>query len=319
MYCVAQLPADMLKEQLTNGLILLALGMCIVFAFLFILVIVVKCVSAVINGGSKKKEAQVAQPVAQKVAPAVASAPVARVAAPATHASVASSVPAGGTVKAPMPGLILKINVKEGDYVSKNQLVMVMEAMKMENEIYAPYEGVVTKIIAALGNQVNADDPLMEIGASSASAQTTTVEHVEATPVAKSAPATVSAPAYEAPKAPAKPFVVPTRRTTGTAPAPAKAQKAAPSPRTTARPVATSSSSDSASTGAQIVEAPMPGLVLRFNVKEGDRVEKNQLILVLEAMKMENEVYAPKAGVLTKFFVEAGAQIEGGDKMFEIQ
>ena len=316
MYCLAQLPAEMLKSQLVNGLILLALGMCIVFIFLYILVIVVKCVSAIINSGSKKKEAQVAsQPVAQKVAQTPA--PAARVATPApaasrpaTHAPAAS---AGGTVKAPMPGLILKINVKEGDYVSKNQLVMVMEAMKMENEIYAPYEGVVTKIIASLGNQVNADDPLMEIGASSAPSQPTTVaaEPVENAPVA-------AEPVEEAPQAPAKPFAVPTRRTTGTAPA--RAPKAAPSPRTAARPVAAShASEESASTGAQIVEAPMPGLVLRFNVKEGDRVEKNQLILVLEAMKMENEVYAPKSGILTKFFVEAGAQLETGDKMFEIQ
>ncbi|HPK47900.1 MAG TPA: acetyl-CoA carboxylase biotin carboxyl carrier protein subunit, partial [Sphaerochaeta sp.] len=67
-------------------------------------------------------------------------------------------------VKAPMPGLILRIEVKEGQKVAKNQLLLIMEAMKMENEIYAPCEGVVTKISVTQGQQLQSDDDLLVIG-----------------------------------------------------------------------------------------------------------------------------------------------------------
>ncbi|MDY5931015.1 MAG: acetyl-CoA carboxylase biotin carboxyl carrier protein subunit, partial [Candidatus Ornithospirochaeta sp.] len=66
--------------------------------------------------------------------------------------------------KAPMPGLALRFNVKVGDAVKKNDVIMVMEAMKMENEIYAPCDGTVTKIAVNQGDQVQADDLLMIIG-----------------------------------------------------------------------------------------------------------------------------------------------------------
>ena len=77
--------------------------------------------------------------------------------------AVASNVEAT-TVKAPMPGLILRIEVKEGQKVGKNQLLLIMEAMKMENEIYAPCEGVVTKISVTQGQQLQSDDDLLVIG-----------------------------------------------------------------------------------------------------------------------------------------------------------
>ncbi len=63
-----------------------------------------------------------------------------------------------------MPGLILRIEVKEGQKVAKNQLLLIMEAMKMENEIYAPCEGVVTKISVTQGQQLQSDDDLLVIG-----------------------------------------------------------------------------------------------------------------------------------------------------------
>ncbi|MDT3390440.1 MAG: acetyl-CoA carboxylase biotin carboxyl carrier protein subunit [bacterium] len=62
-----------------------------------------------------------------------------------------------------MPGLILRLECKEGQSVKKNQLVMVMEAMKMENEIYAPCDGTVTKISVSQGQQVVAGDALLTI------------------------------------------------------------------------------------------------------------------------------------------------------------
>ncbi len=67
------------------------------------------------------------------------------------------------SVKAPMPGLILRIEVKEGQKVTKNQVVMIMEAMKMENEIFAPCDGVVTKVSVSQGQQMQSDDELLVI------------------------------------------------------------------------------------------------------------------------------------------------------------
>ncbi|AEV29205.1 pyruvate/oxaloacetate carboxyltransferase [Sphaerochaeta pleomorpha str. Grapes] len=70
---------------------------------------------------------------------------------------------AGVTVKAPMPGLILRLEVKVGQKVTKNQCVLVMEAMKMENEIFAPCDGTVTKICVSQGQQMQNDDDLIVI------------------------------------------------------------------------------------------------------------------------------------------------------------
>ena len=85
-------------------------------------------------------ETEAAAPVAAPApAPAAAPAPVAAPAAPAAAA------PAGGEkVNAPMPGTILSVNVKVGDAVKKGQVLVVLEAMKMENEIMAPVDGTVT-------------------------------------------------------------------------------------------------------------------------------------------------------------------------------
>ncbi len=75
-----------------------------------------------------------------------ASAPVAApVEAPAPAAAPATAAPAGGEkVNAPMPGTILSVNVKVGDAVKKGQVLVILEAMKMENEIMAPVDGTVS-------------------------------------------------------------------------------------------------------------------------------------------------------------------------------
>ena len=62
-----------------------------------------------------------------------------------------------------MPGLILRIEAKVGQAVKQNQLVMVMEAMKMENEIYAPCDGTVSSIAVTQGQQVSSGDTLLTI------------------------------------------------------------------------------------------------------------------------------------------------------------
>lgn len=66
-------------------------------------------------------------------------------------------------VKAPLPGNIVKVNVKEGDSVKAGDTVMVMEAMKMENNIQAESDGVVSAVKVAAGDAVMQDDVLMEM------------------------------------------------------------------------------------------------------------------------------------------------------------
>jgi biotin carboxyl carrier protein len=63
-----------------------------------------------------------------------------------------------------MPGLVLRIEAKVGDQVAENDLLLVMEAMKMENEIFAPVGGTVRDIIVKQGDQLMADDVLVIIG-----------------------------------------------------------------------------------------------------------------------------------------------------------
>jgi biotin carboxyl carrier protein len=70
--------------------------------------------------------------------------------------------------------------------------------------------------------------------------------------------------------------------------------------------------------GAQLIKAPMPGTVIAVRVGEGDVVEAGQVLIVLEAMKMENTVPAPAAGRVAKLLVEAGHQVQRGDTLVEL-
>jgi acetyl/propionyl-CoA carboxylase alpha subunit len=70
---------------------------------------------------------------------------------------------ADGKVESPMPGNIIKVNVKEGDAVEADQAVVVIESMKMQNEIPAPVSGRVARVSCAVGDQVSFGDVLVEI------------------------------------------------------------------------------------------------------------------------------------------------------------
>ena len=87
---------------------------------------------------------------------AAAAAPVAApVAAPAAAAAPVAAAPAGGEkVCAPMPGNILSVNVTAGQAVKKGDVLMVLEAMKMENEIMAPCDGTVASVNTSKGSSV---------------------------------------------------------------------------------------------------------------------------------------------------------------------
>jgi pyruvate carboxylase subunit B len=77
---------------------------------------------------------------------------------------------------------------------------------------------------------------------------------------------------------------------------------------------------DVASPGrASIVAAPMPGLVIRVNVSVGDTVAAGQGLVVMEAMKMENELKATGAGVVARVHVTAGVPVEKGALLVEIE
>ena len=96
---------------------------------------------------------------------APAAAPVqAPAAAPKAEAPKAAAPAGAKTVNSPMPGTILKMNVKVGDTVKANDLVCILEAMKMENEIFAPEGGVVKAINAPQGASVNSGDPIITLG-----------------------------------------------------------------------------------------------------------------------------------------------------------
>lgn len=100
-----------------------------------------------------------AAPAAAPAAPAVAATPAPEVPA-AAPAPVAG---AGETIEAPMPGTVLDIKVSPGQAVQKGELLLVLEAMKMENEIMAPRAGVVSQIYVSKGATVTTNDALLSL------------------------------------------------------------------------------------------------------------------------------------------------------------
>lgn len=92
-----------------------------------------------------------AAPVAVAVAAPVAAAP----ATPAPAAAPAGALAAGEVVKAPMPGNILKVNVAQGQQVNEGDVIIILEAMKMENEIVATKSGTIAQIVVAKGATVD--------------------------------------------------------------------------------------------------------------------------------------------------------------------
>jgi len=70
--------------------------------------------------------------------------------------------------------------------------------------------------------------------------------------------------------------------------------------------------------GSIKVNAPMPGTILRVNVNPGDQVKKGQVLLILEAMKMENEIVAPADGKVASVNVSKGASVNAGDLLISL-
>lgn len=108
-----------------------------------------------IEGGAAPVAAPVAAPMAAPAAAPVVSAP----------AATPAAAPAGGkSIVSPLPGVIISIDVKEGQTVKRGQKVAVIEAMKMENEILAEFDGTVTAIHVSKGDSVLEDAKIVTIG-----------------------------------------------------------------------------------------------------------------------------------------------------------
>ena len=119
-----------------------------------------KMLTVNVNGADYQVELENA-PVAAPVQPAAAPAAAQPAAAPAAAPKAAG---AGTTIKSPLPGIIISIDVKEGQAVKRGQKVAVIEAMKMENDILAECDGTVTGIHANKGDSVREGADIVTIG-----------------------------------------------------------------------------------------------------------------------------------------------------------
>ena len=211
---------------------------------------------------------------APKAAPAAAPKAAAPAAATKAAAATPAAAPAAGgavkTVKSALPGSVTKLVMEVGQAVKKGDTVMMIEAMKMENEIKAECDGTIAKFHVAAGQSVMADDKLFDIAAAGA-------------PVA---PAPVAAPA----------------------PKPA----AAPAPK--AEPAA----APAAGGPAKALKSPLPGSITKILVTPGQAVKKGETLLMMEAMKMENEIKAEKDGVVAEIKVTVGQNVMNDDVLLTI-
>ncbi len=111
-----------------------------------------------LNGRAYEVEVELADPMPlqefQVYAPAVAQEAPVVVAEPSAPGAAPAQISDGERVDAPMPGNILKVNVTAGQAVKEGEVLLILEAMKMENEITAPRSGTVTQVLVAKGATV---------------------------------------------------------------------------------------------------------------------------------------------------------------------
>lgn len=178
-------------------------------------------------------------------------------------APAAATKKVSGVMKSPLPGKVIKVLVAEGQVVKRGDTLMVIESMKMENNIAAQNDGVVRAIMVAADQSILQGDPLLEF------------EAVGQEP----------------------------------APAPKEEPKAAPKPAPAPKPAA----------GSKSVVSPLPGSVVSVAVKVGDAVKRGQAVMVIESMKMENNIPAPRDGKVTAVHVAAGKSVMQGDALLDIE
>lgn len=128
-----------------------------------------------VNGNQYEVEVEEVGGVVQPSAPVVSAAAPAPAAAPAAPATPAPAAPAPapapvssgavGAIKVncPMPGTIIDLKVNAGDSIKSGDILLILEAMKMENEILAPEDGTVATVNVSKGDSVNSGDLLVSI------------------------------------------------------------------------------------------------------------------------------------------------------------
>ncbi len=168
-----------------------------------------------------------------------------------------------GELRAPIPGVIHGIKVKEGDKVTKGQTLLLLEAMKMETEIAAPIDGVIKEIKIKERELVKEGDLMILIQG----------DEVKPAPAPK-----------------------PAAKTAAPAPAPAA-------------PVKTET----------VMYAPLPGLVVDVFVEVGQQLNIDDRVLVLEAMKMESDIYSTLQGRVKKVYKKKGDSIQEGEPLVEVE
>ena len=166
-----------------------------------------------------------------------------------------SFVEGSETVTAPIPGVIQEVNVKPGQTVKKGDVLFVLEAMKMKNNITALQDGKVQTVNVGKGDSVAHGDVLMSYA------------------VKQAAPAA----------------------------APAAAKKTA--------------SAAASAAGGDTVTAPIPGVIQEVKVQAGQSVKKGDVLFVLEAMKMKNNITAMHDGKVASVSVSKGDSVTHGQAL----
>lgn len=206
---------------------------------------------------------------------AVVARPQVHVAAPIQNAQVAYVAPvqaapaaapkaaapaAGGSAKisAPLPGTITEVKCSVGQKVKAGDTVIILEAMKMQNNIEAECDGVIQQVLVSKGDSVLEGSPMVVIAAEGAPA---------------AAPTPAAAPVAAAPVA---------------APAPA------------------------AGGAGKQVTAPLPGTITDIKCTVGQQVNAGDTVVILEAMKMQNNIEAETAGVVKEILVGKGDAVMEG-------
>ena len=113
-----------------------------------------------LNGKRYEVEVSESDAVLTSVSNAAPAAPVPAAAPAAAPAAPAAAAVSGTQVVSPMPGTILKVNASEGQAVKAGDVIFILEAMKMENEIVAPCDGTIKQILVTKGSTVDTDQIL---------------------------------------------------------------------------------------------------------------------------------------------------------------
>lgn len=207
----------------------------------------------VVSVNNKTYNVELPQKTAMQL-PAVVRPMVPPVASGAVKRPAAAAAGVAENVSSPLPGTITEIRVKEGDKVKRGQVVIVMEAMKMANDIVAEHDATVAKVSVTLGQNVNQGDILVCLQS-------------EGQPAPKCTPQAAPAPAA----------------------------------------------------GSNTVVAPLPGTIKQVKVKAGDKVQRGDVVLTMEAMKMENNICAEQNGTVKAVLVQSEQQVNQGDVLVDIE